>query len=76
MVSPEGIVQIRQVEMGPRVGTRWVVQRGLQAGDRVVVDAGQLAEGTKVSTRPFEEAAATTAAGPAPAAPATTAGGR
>jgi RND family efflux transporter MFP subunit len=75
VVSPEGTVQIRSVEMGPRVGSRWVVARGLQAGDRVIVDAGQLAEGVKVSTSRFEEpTTATASAAPAPAA--APAGGR
>ena len=72
IVSPQGTVQIRPVQMGPRIGARWVVERGLQAGERVIVDAGQLAEGLKVSTTPFVEAdtAGATPAGASPGAPA------
>jgi RND family efflux transporter MFP subunit len=79
VVSPQDTVQIRPVEMGPRVGARWVVARGLQSGDRVIVDAGQLAEGLKVSTKPYEApttapaAASPTASGSAATAPATAA---
>ena len=70
VVTPEGTVQIRAVTMGPRVGPRWVVERGLQPGDRVIVDAGQLAEGLKVTTTPFVEPATAAATDPAsPASP-------
>ena len=71
VVGNDGKVQVRQVTPGARLGGRWVIDRGLQAGDRVIVDAGQLAEGLAVTTRPFTEAA------PAPAAtPGAPAGGR
>jgi RND family efflux transporter MFP subunit len=63
VVSAEGTVQVRPVQMGPRIGARWVVERGLQVGDRVIVDAGQLAEGSKVSTTPFVEADAASTTG-------------
>jgi hypothetical protein len=69
IVAPDGTVQLRAVTMGPRVGPRWVVERGLQPGDRVIVDAGQLADGVKVTTTPFVEAAAAPAASPTAPAP-------
>lgn len=65
VVGADDKVQVRAVQMGPRVGSRWLVERGLSAGDRVVVDAGQLAEGVTVKTTPFVEA---DARNPAPAA--------
>ncbi len=74
VVTTDGKVQVRPVQMGARVGARWIVERGLSAGDRVIVDAGQLAEGLTVTTKPFVEAAGrdgspsrpTTAPAPAP----------
>jgi RND family efflux transporter MFP subunit len=71
VVGSDGKVQVRQVTPGPRLGGRWVIDRGLQPGDRVIVDAGQLAEGLAVTTRPFTDAERP----PAPAQRAT-AGGR
>jgi membrane fusion protein (multidrug efflux system) len=53
VVTADNTVQLRPVQMGPRVGSRWIVERGLAAGDLVVVDAGQLAEGVTVKTTPF-----------------------
>lgn len=53
VVAADGTVQIRPVQMGARVGSRWIVVSGLSAGDRVVVDAGQLAEGVTVKTTPY-----------------------
>jgi hypothetical protein len=50
--------------MGPRVGSRWIVEQGLRAGDRVIVDAGQLAEGATVKTTPFVEPQPATAGAP------------
>ena len=82
VVTAGDTVEIRTVQMGARVGSRWIVERGLSAGDRVIVDAGQLAEGVVVKTKPFVEAAAptgtadTTAAPATPATPATPTGGR
>ena len=49
----------------PPPGPRWIVVEGLQAGDRVVVDAPTLRAGTKVVAR-----AAATDDAPADAAPA------
>lgn len=63
LVSDDGTVQVRPVTPGARVGSRWVIDRGLQPGDRVIVDAGPLAEGLAVTTRPYTEAAAPQAPG-------------
>ena len=53
VVGPDDTVHVKPVKTGPRIGTRWVITDGLAAGDRVVVDSGQPAEGTKVTTKPF-----------------------
>lgn len=78
VVGPDGTVQLRTVQMGPRVGSRWIVEKGVEPGDRVIVDAGQLAYGTTVKTTPFvEPQSAASGHAPATSAPAQTqAGGR
>ena len=57
VVKADDTIDVRAVKMGRRVGPRWIVESGLQAGDRVVVDAPALRTGTKVVAR---------AAGPEP----------
>ena len=47
---------MRTVTLGSRVGARFIVSEGLQAGDRVVVDAPQLRDGQMVKTRPYVDA--------------------
>ncbi|HWJ55766.1 MAG TPA: efflux RND transporter periplasmic adaptor subunit, partial [Vicinamibacterales bacterium] len=59
IVKADSTVEIRAAEMGRRIGSRWIVTSGLQAGDRVIVDAPALRSGTKVVAR---------AAAPEPAA--------
>ena len=34
-------VQIRQVKVGEKVGSLWVIEDGLKAGDRIVVEGMQ-----------------------------------
>jgi membrane fusion protein (multidrug efflux system) len=49
VVGDDGIVDIRQVEMGPRVDDNWIVDSGLEAGERVALEGLQrLRPGTKV----------------------------
>ena len=45
-------MNVRTVTVGDRVGGRWIVEKGLQPGDRVVVDAPSLRDGTVVAPRP------------------------
>ena len=59
IVKADSTVEIRAAGMGRRIGSRWIVTSGLQAGDRVIVDAPALRSGTKVVAR---------AAAPEPAA--------
>jgi membrane fusion protein (multidrug efflux system) len=63
IVAPDGKVQIKAITLGERIGSRWIVEKGLEPGDRVIVDSGQLAAGTKVSTKPFVTDAAASAQG-------------
>ncbi len=41
VVGPDNKVEIRAVETGPRVGSLWVITKGLARGDRVVVEGTQ-----------------------------------
>jgi len=38
VVGPDNKVEIKAVEPGPRVGSLWVIEKGLAAGDRVIVE--------------------------------------
>ena len=49
VVADDGTVEIRQVEMGPRVDEGWVVESGLETGERVALEGLQrLRPGMKV----------------------------
>ncbi len=53
VVSPDDKVQLRQVEVGSRVGTRWIVTSGLNAGERVIVEGLQkVTDGMQVKPEP------------------------
>jgi RND family efflux transporter MFP subunit len=53
VVDSGGRVAIRPVQVGPRVGTSWVIQHGLNAGERVVVEGQQnLRPGMTVRPKP------------------------
>jgi membrane fusion protein (multidrug efflux system) len=64
LLGADGSVQQQDVTMGPRIGENWLVQQGLKAGQRVVVDGVQrLKPGTRVKAHDYVPA-------PAPPAPA------
>jgi multidrug efflux pump subunit AcrA (membrane-fusion protein) len=50
-------VAVRTVTLGARIGNRWIVEKGLQANDRVVVDGPSLKDGTLVSPHPAASSA-------------------
>ena len=53
VVGDDGTVEIRQVEMGPRVDDEWIVNSGLQTGERVALEGLQrLRPGAKVVAKP------------------------
>jgi len=54
VVGADNRVSARPVTTGPKVGERWVIERGLQAGDRIVVE-GQLRvrPGVRVAPQPY-----------------------
>jgi membrane fusion protein, multidrug efflux system len=54
VVGGDNRVNTRQVQVGERVGTMWVVTSGLKAGDHVVVEGQQkLHSGMRVQPKPF-----------------------
>jgi membrane fusion protein, multidrug efflux system len=57
-VGADNKVQMRAVVTGERVGASWIVQQGLQPGDRVIVE-GQLKvrPGIRVQPQPYREKA-------------------
>lgn len=49
VVGPDNTLAVKTVTVGPRVGTLWVIDKGLSEGDRVVVEGAQrLKPGTVV----------------------------
>jgi membrane fusion protein (multidrug efflux system) len=56
VVGPDDTVSTRTVQMGDRVGSRWIVAEGVQPGTRVVVEGNVPRDGTRVRVKPFESA--------------------
>jgi RND family efflux transporter MFP subunit len=55
VVGNDGKVAVRTVQVGDRTGTMWVIQDGLEAGERVIVEGQQnLRPGMEVQTKPFK----------------------
>jgi membrane fusion protein (multidrug efflux system) len=48
VIGPDSKVSLRNVTLGARSGNRWVIDKGLAAGEQVVLDAPQLRDGTLV----------------------------
>jgi RND family efflux transporter MFP subunit len=56
VVGADNRAQLRTVEVGPRVGTLWVITAGLKPGERVVaVGADKAKEGAVVNPTPYKE---------------------
>jgi membrane fusion protein (multidrug efflux system) len=55
VVGPENKVDIRSVKAGERVGTLWIIDEGLKAGESVIVEGVQkVKQGSVVSPKPFQ----------------------
>ena len=53
VAGTDGKAEIRAVETGPRVGNLWVIEKGLKAGESVIVSGLQyLRPGTPVTAKP------------------------
>jgi RND family efflux transporter MFP subunit len=56
VVGADNRAQLRTVEVGPRVGTLWVITTGLKPGERVVaVGSDKAKEGELVNPAPYKE---------------------
>jgi RND family efflux transporter MFP subunit len=54
VLDSENKVNIQTVEVGERVGTQWIIEKGLKPGDRVIVEGLQkVRPGMQVSPKPF-----------------------
>jgi len=54
VVGPDGKIAIRPVKVGDRIGTMWIIEDGLKAGERVVAEGQQaLRPGMIVQPKPF-----------------------
>jgi membrane fusion protein (multidrug efflux system) len=54
VVGPDDVVTIRTVTMGPKTGADWVVDKGIEPGERVVAEGVQKVQnGAKVIPKPF-----------------------
>jgi len=65
VVGPDNKVDIRPVQTGERFGSLWIIEKGLSAGERVIVEGVQKVKpGVVVNPKPAAEPATTpTAAG-------------
>jgi membrane fusion protein, multidrug efflux system len=56
VVTPENKVEIRPVKVSQRSGSLWIIDHGLQAGERVVVEGLQKVKaGMTVDPKPFQD---------------------
>ena len=56
VVDENNTVERRRVVAGPRQGNRWVIEKGLQAGEKVVVEGLQrVRPGIKVNPSPLSQ---------------------
>jgi membrane fusion protein, multidrug efflux system len=72
IVGPDDTVSLRTVQAGERVGSLWIVERGLEPGQRVIVEGlEKVKSGDKVTPTTVEAEPASSAVAPvaAPAAP-------
>jgi membrane fusion protein (multidrug efflux system) len=68
-VGKDNKAEARPVQLGPRVGTHWIIEGGVKRGDKLVVEGLQKAlPGTPLNPTVITEAELQTPAGPTPAA--------
>jgi RND family efflux transporter MFP subunit len=53
VVGPDSTVATKTVKVGDRVGSRWIIEEGLQPGARVVVEGAVTRDGAVVNAKPF-----------------------
>ncbi len=60
VVTPEQKIAFRNVMVGPRVESLWVIEEGLAPGELVVAEGLQsIKDGMSVRTKPFDASAST-----------------
>jgi membrane fusion protein (multidrug efflux system) len=58
VISPDNKATFRFVKVGDRVGSKWVITDGLQAGEKVVAEGFQkVRDGMTVNVEPFTQVA-------------------
>jgi membrane fusion protein (multidrug efflux system) len=65
LVGAGNKAQIRLVKVGERVGSRWIIAEGLQAGDRVILEGSSIKDGESVAPTPAARVAAAAPQDPA-----------
>jgi len=56
VVGETNAVRLQYVKVGPQIGADWIIEKGLQPGDRVVVEGTQKAKaGVVVNPQPFTD---------------------
>jgi membrane fusion protein (multidrug efflux system) len=56
VINPDNTIDIRQVEVGQRLGSNWIIESGIEPGDRVAVEGLlRLQSGMTVNARPAEQ---------------------
>lgn len=74
VVGKDGTVEVRPVKVSRALGDKWLVEEGLKAGDKVIVEGlqkigpGMPVQATELGARPARNAAAATAPAAAPGA--------
>jgi membrane fusion protein, multidrug efflux system len=59
VVNPDETISFRNVKVGPRVDTEWVIEEGLKPGERVVAQGLQfIKDGQKVRVKPYRPSGA------------------
>jgi len=53
VVDANNKVSAHSVKVGERIGSRWIIEQGLEPGARVVVEGAPAADGTVVNPKPF-----------------------
>ena len=58
VVGPDNKVQVKTVKMGRRVKNMWIVEKGLEPGEKVIVEGVQKArDGAPVNPKPWSSPA-------------------
>jgi membrane fusion protein (multidrug efflux system) len=59
VVNPNETISFRNVKVGPKVDTEWVIEEGLKPGERVVAEGLQfIKDGQKVRVKPYRPSGA------------------